>query len=60
MTPDDVFYQKGSFAKALASHEERFALDSSVENKIGKWRAALTEAASSSPGWDLQTNVSQL
>ncbi|XP_062107996.1 disease resistance protein RPV1-like isoform X2 [Humulus lupulus] len=60
VSPDDVFHQMGSFAKAFASHEERFAMDSGMENKIGKWRAALTEAASSSPVWDLQTNdVSQ-
>ncbi|XP_030507659.2 disease resistance protein RPV1 [Cannabis sativa] len=62
VSPDDVFHQTGSFAKAFASHQERFAMDSnsSVENKISKWRAALSEAASSSAGWNLQTNdVSQ-
>lgn len=34
VSPDDVFEQKGSFGKALARQEERFGLNSSVENKI--------------------------
>jgi hypothetical protein len=48
----------GSFAKAFATHEERFRGGNLAESKLEKWRAALTEAATLSQGWDLQNVAS--
>ncbi|CAL5425400.1 unnamed protein product [Camellia sinensis] len=48
--PSDVRGQKGSLAEAFAKHEEHFR--KSLDCKVEKWRAALTEAANLS-GWDL-------
>lgn len=56
--PDDVHSQSGSFAQAFATHEERFALDTTIDNKIGRWRAALQESATlSSCTWDLHKHM---
>ncbi|QHO44133.1 disease resistance-like protein DSC1 isoform X2 [Arachis hypogaea] len=41
--PSDVRHQKGSYAGALAKHEERFQNDDN--GKVQKWRNALREAA---------------
>jgi hypothetical protein len=52
--PHDVGQQTGSFAEAFTTHEERFRAGNLPKNKLEKWRAALTEAATLSQGWDLQ------
>ena len=49
--PSDVRAQKGSLAEAFAKHEECFK--DNMDDKVEKWRAALTEVANLS-GWDLQ------
>ncbi|KAM5549953.1 disease resistance protein RUN1-like [Rosa sericea] len=46
--PSDVRKQTGSFRQAFANHEERFRSD---EEKVRRWRDALTEVASFS-GWN--------
>ncbi|XP_040364157.1 disease resistance protein RPV1 [Rosa chinensis] len=45
--PSDVRHQRGTFSKALAEHERRYKDD---ENKVLRWRAALSKAANLS-GW---------
>ncbi|XP_057446068.1 disease resistance protein Roq1-like [Lotus japonicus] len=45
--PSKVRHQTGSYAQALAKHEERFKYD---KGKVQKWRKALYEAANLS-GW---------
>ncbi|KAM5549965.1 TMV resistance protein N-like [Rosa sericea] len=46
--PSDVRKKTGSFRQAFANHEERFRGD---EEKVRRWRSALTEVASFS-GWN--------
>ncbi|PRQ21989.1 putative toll-like receptor, P-loop containing nucleoside triphosphate hydrolase [Rosa chinensis] len=46
--PSDVRKQTGSFREAFANHEERFRDE---EQKVQRWRSALTEVASFS-GWN--------
>ncbi|XP_059455169.1 TMV resistance protein N-like [Corylus avellana] len=46
--PSDVRYQKKSFEKALAKHQERFKDDI----KVQRWKAALTQVVNLS-GWHL-------
>ena len=48
VNPSEVRSQKGSLAEVFAKHKECFE-----EDKVARWKAALTEAASLS-GWDLQ------
>ena len=48
VSPSDVRKQKGSYAVALATLEERFKDDL---EKVNRWRAALTKVANLS-GWD--------
>ncbi len=43
--------QKGNIAEVFANNKERFG-----EEKVRRWRAALTEAANLS-GWDLQNDA---
>ena len=51
--PLHVEHQTGTFGEAFTAQEERFRNGNLPENKLEKWRAALTEAASLSKGWDL-------
>jgi hypothetical protein len=48
--PSDVRKQIGTFAKAFASHEERFDME-----RVNKWRGALTKAGNCA-GWNVDAN----
>ncbi|KAL5753549.1 hypothetical protein ACOSP7_021769 [Xanthoceras sorbifolium] len=49
VTPSDIKKQTGTYKKAFDEHEKRFK---KTEDKVRKWRAALTQVANLS-GWDL-------
>jgi hypothetical protein len=48
--PSEVRHQKGSYAEALAKHEETFQHDLEI---VQRWREALTQFANHS-GWDMR------
>ncbi|XAR51650.1 hypothetical protein NMG60_11006331 [Bertholletia excelsa] len=59
VVPSDVLNQTNSYGRAFDKHEERFRSGIQEKNKVERWRAALTEAASSLHGWDLQNCASR-
>ncbi|KAJ7961783.1 TIR disease resistance protein [Quillaja saponaria] len=51
--PCDFQMQRNSFARSLGQHEERVRVENLEENKVEKWREALTKASSAEHRWDM-------